>query len=455
MNSEQSAGRFFFASLLTLRQTLTNRRTAWVGPGALLLGAIALQAARDRTGTEPGVAKASFAGRPSTAAPLPVTAMRLESHEQFAIKRSFTGTLRPRRQADLAFERTAQLVDVLVDQGASVRQGQLLARIDTRSLEAESRRAEAAWQQAMQVLAELQAGPRRERIEAQRAAVDGLTHQVDRLASLQRRQQSLRDRDAISEDSYEQTVFELAAQRARLQAAQHELDELLAGARPEQIAAQKALVEQLVAQRDDVQIRLSQSELRAPFAGWIVRRHQDEGSVAAAGQPMLTLIEEEPWEAWIGVPPEWIETLKVGDLVQLEIGGRQSEGRIRSWLNQLDPETRTRTVIAELTSATASPIVPGQIVRITVARSAFEPGFWVPAAALQRSARGLWSFWVIQDLDVHDRGRAVARLVDVLHREGDRAYVRGMLRDGELGIVAGAHRLAHGQLVTPLLDPSH
>ncbi len=45
------------------------------------------------------------------------------------------------------------------------------------------------------------------------------------------------------------------------------------------------------------------------------------------------------------------------------------------------------------------------------------------------------------------------RLVEIIHAEGPRAFVRGALSDGELVILDGLQRITPGQKVSPLEEP--
>ncbi|MCJ2544499.1 HlyD family efflux transporter periplasmic adaptor subunit [Thermostichus vulcanus] len=90
------------------------------------------------------------------------------------------------------------------------------------------------------------------------------------------------------------------------------------GTRPEQITAQQARVQQLQASLASLDVALSKSVIRAPFAGRIALRHVDEGTVVGSGQPVLRLVESGAWEARIGVPTHLLppegsrQTLEVG-----------------------------------------------------------------------------------------------------------------------------------------------
>ena len=69
-------------------------------------------------------------------------------------------------------------------------------------------------------------------------------------------------------------------------------------------------------------------------------------------------------------------------------------------------------------------------------------GFWLPLTALTESERGLWGVLVVNRSSVLER-----RVVEVLHAEADRAYVRGTLQDGDWVVRTGVQRLVPGQQV--------
>jgi hypothetical protein len=62
--------------------------------------------------------------------------------------------------------------------------------------------------------------------------------------------------------------------------------------------------------------------------------------------------------------------------------------------------------------------------------------------SLSESERGLWSVYVLGVDDIVER-----RLVEVLHTEAKRVYVRGTLRDGDLVVSTGVQRIVPGQSV--------
>ncbi|MGI9518363.1 MAG: hypothetical protein ACR2NP_15010, partial [Pirellulaceae bacterium] len=94
-----------------------------------------------------------------------------------------------------------------------------------------------------------------------------------------------------------------------------------------------------------------------------------------------------------------------------------------------------------------------QVVRVSVSDTIQDAGFWLPVAALQKDARGLWTCLV---LEPHENGSSqvvARRLVEVLHTEQDRVFVRGTLGAGDLVIDQGGHRVVIGQRVKQVNEP--
>ena len=427
-----------FGRKMTSRQILTVRRTGLVAVVLLVTGVAMAARSVQR---EPGPVDDR---RPHV---LPVQATTVSQVISYSRPRAFTGLVQAARQSELSFRRAEELVEVLVDQGDRIQQGQRLARLDTRSLEVRREQLQAQLDEAKAVLTELQRGPRQEKIAAQRAIVDDLTAQVALQERQLDRRLNLLKGDAVSRESVEQATFGLDSGRARLDAAQRELDELLAGTRREKIEAQHAVVKQLEASLRDIQIDIDNSLLVAPYDGYVTKRYADEGTIVSPATPLFRVVEDSPVEAWIGLPPSDARRLQVGQHYELTIEGQTHEAVIKSVLAELNGSTRTRTVVLTLTTATPEQIVPGEVVRIEVNQQVNEKGFWVPTPALTRASRGLWSVLVI-DQDGEGRQVVQRRDVEVIYTDGERSLVRGTLVDGDQVVGRGTHRLVAGQRVS-------
>ncbi|MCP3920203.1 MAG: efflux RND transporter periplasmic adaptor subunit [bacterium] len=377
-------------------------------------------------------------------APIPVETLRLEPQDGFDLMRTYTGELRARRSAELGFEMGGRVTHLAVREGQAVQAGDVLVRLDAEHLE--TRRAElvASLERARAVLAELEAGPRKEVIDAARATVTAL--ESDR-ALAERREARRRDllaREAIAVEMLDVAEAETRTLGARLAGARSRLAELEAGTRREQVDAQRAAVREIEAQIASVDVQLDDSVLVAPFAGQIAARYIEDGAVARVGQAALRLVERERIEAWIGVPEQAPAELAPGAVLALVVGPHTLDATLARTLPELDRATRTATLVLELDPADAPRALPGQLARLSLRSHVAADGFWVPVNSLTEATRGLWSLYVITADDTVARAQ-----VEVLHSDGSRAFVRGTLRTGDRILASGAQRVAPGQHVAP------
>jgi len=231
------------------------------------------------------------------------------------------------------------------------------------------------------------------------------------------------------------------------------VNELEAGTRAEQIAAQQAGVKQLEASIADLEIAIAKSTISAPFSGAIAKRHLDEGTVVQTGQSVVRLVEGITPRVEIGVTIEVASRLERGSEQRVQIGGETYQAKLTSILPEVNHTTRTRTAILALDAPDLQPVAPKQIARLEVTQRVSTDGYWLPITALARGDRGLWSCYALEQPEGNSHSaqakiyRVERRDVEVLYTEGDRALVRGLLQPGDTVIVDGTQRVVPGQLV--------
>mgnify|MGYP000101548624 CR=1 FL=1 len=277
---------------------------------------------------------------------------------------SATAEVIPAQWATLSFPISGQLVSLAVEEGMDVEAGDVLARLDTTDLDIALARAQAALGVAEANLALAQAGPRdeeieqaRDRLAAANARVSVAIAERDRLratpdpnqvlaAQAQVDQAALNaqniqeayddlmgmlptwddygfepgdrtplDREQDLRNALELANLQLAAAQANLEqllagprpeaiavanaqiwvaaaqrdAAQAYLDLVMAGPAPEEIAVAEAEVEQARAAVEAARIERDQGLLKAPFNGTISEVRVDEGEWIGPGQPVLLI----------------------------------------------------------------------------------------------------------------------------------------------------------------------
>ena len=170
-------------------------------------------------------------------------------------------------EIDIATKNPGRVAEILVDEGAWVKTGQVLARMDTEETESELREAEADQRRAQEGRKYAQAIVRQRESELSLARKE-----------LSRSQQLVKE-GHISKEVVDQRVSTLRSAEAALQAAKAQVVETEAG-----IEAAEARVQRL-------KVRLADSELVAPEEGRVLYRLAEPGEVLAAGGRLLTVLK--------------------------------------------------------------------------------------------------------------------------------------------------------------------
>ena len=377
---------------------------------------------------------------------MPVAVAKVSKVSSLERVRSFSGVVKTERATDLSFENMGTLKKVHVKEGQFVEQNDILAELDDRALIAQQKQLQAQLEIATQRWNELKNGPRKETKEAAKARVKSLQSQLTQAQKDVDRRQPLRDSGAISAEEWDRTLANRNTLKANLENAQKQLDELNAGTREEQVAAQKAAVDQVKANLEDIGIRIEKSKIHAKFAGRISQRYLDEGAIINASVPVLRLVESKKLEAWIGIPPAVFSSMvKTGEHCLL-IAGKTYKGTFKYALPEIDRLTRTRQVVFNI-EADWQEVVPGQVVRFQATTQESLDGIWIPTASMSPAARGLWTVYVVEK--ENQNWTVVTREVEVISTIGEYVLVRGTLQDGDRIIASGVHRITAGQLVEP------
>lgn len=405
---------------------------------------------------------------------LSVRTATLGEHAGPANRVAYRGKLVPTKEVQLAFRRSGRIAEIAVDEGSTVALGERLATLDAADLRASLAASTAQIEEASALLKELIAGPRLEVIRAAEAEVQRLQASV-RLAEVSyARQQQLYEQSVGSGQAFDEARFGLDQQQAALTVAQERLAELHAGTRAEQIESQKARLAALQANRDLLQVQLADTEIIAPFAGQIAKRTLDEGAIVGPDTPVLRLIQIDPLEAHFGLSPSDAQRLPSGLQVQIQCQQQMLSGIVSRCEPELDPLTHTQKVVVTLAAsqdaansrdANAAVVTAGQTVSLLLPFvNRDEPGYWVPATALTRASRGMWSLYMaipeatlVSDAEedqrtntdlIESRYLIERREVQVMEvADGLCLIVGKSVRAGELYVTTGLHRLAPGILV--------
>jgi HlyD family secretion protein len=193
------------------------------------------------------------------------------------------------REVDMAFRVPGRIDEIAVEEGEQVERGEILATLDTASIEARTGEAEAAVAQARAQLAKLRSGNRPQDIAQARARVAAAEAAAGNAQADYERRQALVEPGAISRSQWARTVAERDRAAAQLAEARQALSLAQAGARQEDIAAAAAQLRAAEAGRRGAQSDLGDTSLVAKSAGTVITRAREPGAIVQPGETVLTL----------------------------------------------------------------------------------------------------------------------------------------------------------------------
>ena len=362
--------------------------------------------------------------------------------------RSFPGAAKEVKQVQLAFRVGGPLRDFPVALGQQVREGDLIARIDPRDFELQVERLRAGLAEADAQLTAMLRGARAEDVAALQAKLNAVRARRHEAAIHEARMRNLFEQNSVSQAEYDnaQTMLEVA--EAELAAHEQELEKALRGARSEEIAAMEAKLAGLKAQLRAAENSLADSELRAPFHGYVAWRHAESFETVAAGQPVVTLLDCSMIEVTVGAPEEMV--IRRDRFLRFECEfeaypGRRFPAELKELGQTVHPGSRSYPLTVRMTPPEDVVVQPGMAATVHAAIAAAEEPVptVLPAAALISKGEGESSVWVYEPSEGIVRRRGVV-LGPV---RGDGLEIREGLAPGEWVVAAGAAFLHEGQRV--------
>lgn len=225
------------------------------------------------------------------------------------------------REVDLAFRIGGRIADIMIDEGEKVRAGDVLATLDTATIESRIGEADAQVAQARSQLAKLENGNRPQEIGQARARV-GVAEAAARNAERDySRRQGLVGPGAISRDLWDQTIAERDRAQALLAEARQTLSLLNAGSRSEDVAASRAQLAAAEASRRSVQTDRNDTRLLASVDSTVVTRSREPGAIVQPGETVLTLAIERPLRVRAYVAEPDLSRISPGMAVQVTADG--------------------------------------------------------------------------------------------------------------------------------------
>jgi RND family efflux transporter MFP subunit len=313
-----------------------------------------------------------------------------------------------------------------VDIGDSVKSGQLLAEIDSPEIDAQLRQARADLRQAERTL------------DLQKATLD--------LARVtMRRYQGADAEGAVATEAVDQSV----STHRTAQAA---------------VAAAEASVESFRANVQRLADMTGFQRVVAPFAGTVIQRSVDVGTLITAGSPtdntalaptsltgrangLFEVARIDELRVFVNVPQAYAPNVTVGLPVDVTVRGQLQApvtGTVTRTARAIDPATRTLLTEVDIPN-TAHTLMPGMFVYVAFKITPSGTRWRVPATAVVFDASGT-------RVAVVGGGNKLQFRKVVLGRDfGDAIDVQAGLQGGEILVAQPTVSLQDGQVVNPMV----
>lgn len=339
---------------------------------------------------------------PAAATPLTVKVAAVEVRPIARFIR-VTGTLMAEEQAEVAAETSGRIVATPVERGTSVGAGSTLVQIAATDTQAQ--------------VAEAQANAAQ--IEAGLGMSNGQTFDVDRVPDVVNtkaaydlaqadfgRLKTLLDQRVISQSEYDRSFANAESARQRYEMARNTANQqvqALQAARARVTRASKAL---------------SDTVVKAPFAGLVAERLVSVGDFVTPGAKVAVVVRVDPLRVELTVPEQFVAVVGVGRPVALQVDaypGRTFTGHVRFISPALNASTRALVVEAIVPNPSGD-LKPGFFATAQIEQAEKSDAALVPASAVA-SMSGTSRVFVVAGDHAEERivttGQVVGDLVEL------------------------------------------
>lgn len=240
------------------------------------------------------------------------------------------GTLEWNR-VELIAEVSEPIVEILVKEGAQLRKGDPILRLDDRRMQAQLAEAEAERAQAAARLAELERGPRIERIEEARARLQGAQKDLEIRERELARQLQLVKQKLSSPEAVDNARRQRDSARAERDQARAALDELEHGTTVEELDQARQNLARSEAAAERLKISVQRLTIRAPVDGRLDDLPYKLGNQPAVNNVVAVMLTGDHPYARVYVPEALRVHVTPGTRASIHVDGVEQpfEGVVR------------------------------------------------------------------------------------------------------------------------------
>ena len=368
-----------------------------------------------------------------------------------------TGDLEADEKSDVAPQTSGQIVSTPVSVGAFVRQGDVIANLNDRDARLRLQGAQAGEQQATVAVRQaeeklgLGSGERFDvssvpEVRIARENYEAALAQARLADANERRYANLVETGDASRLTYDQYRTQAETARRQANAARQQLENAQNAARQnnQAIASARAALEGARSQVGLAQKTVSDTTVRAPFAGYISERPVASGEYVTPASKIATLVRTNPIKLSLQLPETDAGRVRQGMSVSVSVAAypdRQFAGQVTAINPTLDATSRSVIVEAHLQNSD-NMLRPNMFASARIVMPGGERGVFVPTSAIVTEQTTNASRVFVLDGDT-----TRVRVVQLGEREGEWVRIVTGVSAGEVVATGNLSRLFDGATV--------
>ena len=382
----------------------------------------------------------------------PTVSVQVAPVEKTEISQTITAqaVLFARQQAAIVAKISAPVQKFLVKRGAKVHQGQLLAVLENRDLSAAAQENKGAYDQAEAAYTTTTVATLPEEIQKAEADAQQAKKALDAQEKVYESRQQLFQQGALPRKELDQSTVDVTQARNQYAIATRHLEALNAVGKQQALKSATGQLESAKGKYLGAQAQLGYSEIHSPIDGFVTDRPLYPGEMAAAGTPLITVMDTSSVIAKAHIPQADAAQLKMGDAGTLTVPGIDEpiKGKITVVSPALDPSSTTVEVWLEAKNS-KNQLKPGTSVQLSVTARTVKDALVVPAAAVISAQDGSPAV-MLAGAD----GKAHLKAVKIGIRQGDDVQIVDGVTENDKVVASGAYGLPDNTKIKVEAAPS-
>jgi multidrug efflux pump subunit AcrA (membrane-fusion protein) len=339
--------------------------------------------------------------------------------------------LYPVNQANVVAKISAPVRQFYVNRGDHVKQGDRLALLENRDLEASAEETKSLYDQAAAAFQNTTAATMPEDLTKAQADVESTRQALEAARKVFESRQALVREGALAQKLADDAKVAMVQAQSQFDTAQKHLDSLQRVGRQEQIKGAKAQLDAAKARNQNAVAQLSYAEVRSPINGIVADRPVYAGEMPSSGSPLISIMDISQVVARANVPVADAAWIRVGKAAMISAPGGDVAGKVTVVSPAVNPNTTTVEIWVQAPNP-GERIKPGVTARVSISAETIQAAIIVPAAALLSSDEGGQKVMVVgADSLAHEKK------IETGVREGDKVEVTKGLTEGEQVITVG------------------